>query len=195
MKLPLNCSVDYLSDFLNPEEAADLYQLLIEEYEIEKARLMIEAGGKLHQTDSFKIIFSTPELIDQNAYPESIHGKCHPWSGTMASLRIRVEQLLNHKFEVAMCLFYPNGQFFAPYHFDQTTSGSKTILPSISLGAPRTFEFRENVSGDVYSLELDNGSLLTMGDHCQDRYEHSLPKDAGCTDGRINITFREPAFR
>ena len=65
MKLPLNCSVDYFADFLTQEEAAELYRVLIEEYEIDKARLVIEAGGKTTRTDSFKILFSTAELIEQ----------------------------------------------------------------------------------------------------------------------------------
>ncbi len=195
MKLPLNCSVDYFSGFLSQEEAAELYRVLIDEYEINKARLVIEAGGKFYQTDSFKILFSTSELIEQNTHPEHIHGKCHVWSGVMETLREEVEHLLDKKFEIAMCLFYPDGDYFADYHFDQQTSGDQTILPSISLGEVRKFNFKENSSGDVYSLELGNGSLLVMGEYCQRRYEHSLPKNPQYKNGRINITFREPAFK
>jgi alkylated DNA repair dioxygenase AlkB len=195
MKLPLNCSVDYFPGFLSQEEAAELYRVLIEDYELDKARLVIEAGGKIHETDSFKFLFSTAELIEQNSHPESIHGKCHVWSGVMASLREKVEQLLDKQFEIAMCLFYPDGKYFAPYHFDQETSGHETILPSISLGEVREFSFRENGSGEAYSLELGNGSLLVMGEYCQGRYEHSLPKDSRYKNGRINITFRDPNYK
>jgi alkylated DNA repair dioxygenase AlkB len=195
MKLPLNCSVDYFPDFLSQGEAAELYRVLIKDHELDKAQLVIEAGGKIHQTDSFKILFSTAELIEQNTHPEHIHGKCHVWSGVMASLREKVEHLLDKEFEIAMCLFYPDGDYSATYHFDQQTSGHQTILPSISLGEARKFNFRENSSGDVYSLELGNGSLLVMGEYCQSRYEHSLPKDPRHKYGRINITFREPAFK
>ena len=195
MRLPLNCSVDYHPDFLGQEEAAELYRVLIEEYDLDKARLVIEAGGKIMRTDSFKILFSTAELIEQNTHPEHIHGKCHVWSGVMATLREKVEHLLDKQFEIAMCLFYPDGSYFAAYHFDQQTFGHQTILPSISLGEVRKFSFRENSSGDIYSLELGNGSLLVMREYCQSRYEHSLPKDPRYKNGRINITFREPAFK
>ena len=85
--------------------------------------------------------------------------------------------------------------FFAPYHFDQQTSGANTILPSISLGEVREFCFRENDSHETYSLELANGSLLVMGEHSQSRYEHSLIKDPRYINGRINITFRESNFK
>ncbi len=195
MRLPLDCTVDYFPDFLSQEDASELYRVLIEEYELDKARLVIEAGGKTIRTDSFKILFSTAELIERNTHPEHVHGKCHVWSGAMATLRNKVEQLLNQPFEIAMCLFYPDGNYFSGYHYDQQTSGHKTILPSISLGEVRQFDFRENSSGDVYSLDLAHGSLLVMGEYCQSRYEHGLPKDPRYKNGRINITFREPAFQ
>jgi AraC-like DNA-binding protein len=195
MKIPLNCSVDYLSDFLNKEESLELYQNLINEYRLNESRLIIMAGGKRIKTDSFKILFSTERLIKLNSHPENIHGKTFVWSGLMAKLRERIEKLLNKEFEIAMCLYYPDGNYFAPYHFDQETSGDETILPSISLGEIRKFSFKENVSEDVYSLDLANGSLLIMGDYCQDRYTHSLPKNPKYKNGRINITFREPGFK
>ena len=195
MKLPLNCSVDYLSNFLNKQEALELYHILINEYHLNKSRLIIEAGGKLIETDSFKILFSTKRLIKLNSHPEHIHGKTFVWSGLMAKLRERIEKLLNKEFEMAMCLYYPDGNYFAPYHSDQKTSGHKTILPSISLGEIREFSFKDNISEEVYSLDLANGSLLIMGDYCQDRYTHSLPKKPKYKNGRINITFREPNFK
>lgn len=195
MRLPLNCKVDYIEDFLDPAEADTLYQTLMEEYHIDESRMVIEAGGKLIKTDSFKIIFLTDRLIEENAYPERIHGKVFPWTGAMAKLRENVEKRLNKEFEVAMCLYYPDGNYHAPYHYDQQTSGYKTILPSLSLGEVRQFSFKENTTSAVYSLDLAHGSLLVMADYCQDNYTHSLPKDPKYKNGRINITFREPGFK
>ncbi len=195
MQLPLNCKADYFADFLRPREAAELYRVLIDEYHLDQERRTIEAGGKIHLTDSFKILFLTAELIANNTHPEPIHGKGYVWSGPMADLRQKVEDLLEHEFEIGMCLYYPDGNFFAPYHFDQQTSGEQTLLPSISLGEVREFRFRENDSGEIYSLDLADGSLLVMGEHCQSRYEHSLPRDSRYRNGRINITFREASYQ
>lgn len=195
MKLPLNCTVDYIPDFLSKAEAEELYRLLIDEYHLDKARVMIEAGGKLIETDGFKILFLTERLKNDNSRPEHIHGKSFVWEGAMARLRERVEKLMNKEFELAMCLYYPDGNFFAPYHNDQETSGHETILPSISLGEEREFCFKDNGSGDEYSLDLADGSLLVMGAYCQSRYMHSLPKRSKYKNGRINITFREPGFQ
>ena len=195
MKLPLNCEVEYLDDFLTEEEANALYQNLIEHYQLDKARISIEAGGKWIETDGFKILFATEDLIRKNTHPEHVHGKVHPWGGIMAELRDKVEEHTKQEFELAMCLYYPDGNFFAPYHSDQQTSGHKTILPSLSLGETRQFSFKEIDGPGKYSLDLSNGSLLVMGDHCQNRYTHSLPKNPIYTKGRINITFREPEFK
>ncbi len=57
------------------------------------------------------------------------------------------------------------------------------------------FCFKENGAEEVYSLDLASGSLLLMGEHCQSRYEHGLPKNPNYENGRINITFRDPSFK
>ena len=94
-----------------------------------------------------------------------------------------------------MCLFYPNGNYFAPYHDGQETSGSHTILPSISLGEAREFSFKSKTTEECYNLKLANGSVLIMGAHCQSRYTHSLLQNPKYTHGRINITFRDRNFQ
>ncbi|WP_103069503.1 alpha-ketoglutarate-dependent dioxygenase AlkB [Aquimarina sediminis] len=195
MKLPLHCSVDYIHDFLSKKEAEELYHVLINECRIDKSQLTIRAGGKTITTDSFKILFSTESLIQQNSHPEHIHGKVFVWSGLMAKLKERIERLTTLEFDIAMCLYYPNGNYYAPYHNDQQTSGHKTILPSISLGEVREFSFKENLNQNIYTLDLENGSLLIMGEYCQSRYTHSLLKNPKYKNGRINITFRESGFK
>lgn len=195
MKLPLNCTVDYFENFLTEEETSNLYATLINEYKIHESQLTVYAGGQLIKTDSFKIIFASDRLIQQNSHPEEIHGKSYIWSGEMKKLREKVENFLQKEFELAMCLYYPNGNYFAPYHNDQETSGFNTILPSISLGEKREFSFKNNETDDHYSIELANGSMLVMGAYCQSRYTHSLLQNSQYKNGRINITFREPAFK
>ena len=195
MRLPINCSVEYISDFLSDEEANLLYTLLTETYHIDKSKLSICFDDKVIETDSYKILFSTEKLMQQNSHPEHVHGKVYPWFGLMKTLKDRVEKLTNQTFEIAMCLYYPNGEYFAPYHFDQLTSGKKTILPSISLGEVREFSFKRNESDSTYSLDLANGSILIMKEHSQSRYTHSLPKNSKYKKGRINITFRESNFK
>ncbi len=114
MRLPLNCTVDYINDFLTKAEAEELYALLINQYQIDQARMIQEAGGRLIKTDSFKILFLTDELKEQKSHPEEIHGKNYAFSGKMAELKKKVENLLNREFDLAMCLYYPDGNYFGP---------------------------------------------------------------------------------
>ncbi|GAB5525653.1 MAG: alpha-ketoglutarate-dependent dioxygenase AlkB [Roseivirga sp.] len=194
MKLPLNCEIEYLSEFLSKIESEQLYHTLLNEYHLDKARLIVDVGGRKIETNSYKILFATERVIAQKVYVESVHGKVFKWAGLMQEIRERIEQFTGRAYEVAMCIYYQDGNSFAPYHFDIETSGFKTVLPSLSLGAERQFSFKESDTGEVYSLNLENGSLLVMADYCQQRYTHSLPKDENCKAGRINITFREPSF-
>jgi len=194
MRLPLNCNVDYISDFLSTAETEELYALLINQYQIDKARMVREFEGEIIETDSLKVLFLADELIEQNTHPEEIHGKGHAFTGKMAELKTKVEQQLGRAFDIAMCIYYPDGNYFAPYHSDQETSGFNTILPSISLGEVREFSFKEKVSGSCHNLDLANGSMLVMGAHCQSRYTHSLLKNPKYNGDRINITFRDKGF-
>lgn len=195
MKLPLDCTVDYFEDFLTEEEASNLYTTLINDFKIHESQLTINAGGQRIKTDSFKILFASERLIQQNSHPEEIHGKSHVWSGEMKKLQEKVEAFVGKKFELAMCLYYPNGNYFAPYHNDQETSGYNTLLPSISLGEKREFSFKNNTTNETYPIALASGSMLLMGAYCQSRYTHSLLENSNYKNGRINITFREPDFK
>ena len=112
MNLPLNCTVDYYDDFLNKEEALELYSELINTCKLDQSRLVIEAGGKMITTDSFKILFATERLIKGNSHPEEIHGKSFAWNGVMAKLKKKVESFLNKEFELAMCIYYPDGNYY-----------------------------------------------------------------------------------
>ena len=193
-RLPLDAVVDYYPVFLNEDEALDLYNELIEIYNIDQARIKIHAGGKEIETDSFKILFSSQELIDQQSHPESIHGKSFIWKGAMSRLKNKVEILTRRSFDLAMCLYYPDGNHFAIYHQDQQTRGTDTLLPSLSLGAVREFSFKHVDTGDLHNLHLANGSLLVMGKNCQSRYTHSLLQVDNFNYPRINVTFRDREF-
>ena len=43
---------------------------------------------------------------------------------------------------------------------------------------------------DGAALTLANGSLTIMENICQHRYVHCVPREQGCAEGRINLTFR-----
>lgn len=194
-QLPLNCDVKYYENFISKEDAWKMYHILIKDNKIQNERLILETPNGIIETDGFKIFFATQELIDRKSHPEHIHGKSFVWNGIFEELRSKVESVTGKVYELAMVLYYPDGNFFAEYHYDQQTSGVNTLLPSISLGEIRTFSFKENTTQKTFNIDLDHGSMILMGKGCQENYMHSLLKDSKYQNGRINITFREPNFQ
>ena len=98
-----------------------LYRHLIEDYRLDKTRLTMEVAGKLTVTDNYKILFATERLIEEGHLPENIFGKRFVWSGLMAETRERVENLTKKTFEIAMCLYYPDGCHGVIYHTQDRT--------------------------------------------------------------------------
>jgi len=95
------------------------------------------------------------------------------------------------------------------FHSDNEEFGDTQSIASISLGVSRTFTFipkganKEDNENDVIgrdgeerkSLKLSHGSLLFMGENCQENYLHgmkkeSIEKDKLFNKTRINVTFR-----
>jgi alkylated DNA repair dioxygenase AlkB len=71
--------------------------------------------------------------------------------------------------------------------------GPDPIVASVSLGAARRFRLRHR-RGPTHGkldLVLESGSLLVMRGTTQRVYRHDLPKMAGLTAPRVNLTFRQ----
>ena len=83
-------------------------------------------------------------------------------------------------------------------HSDNEEFGNTQSIASISLGIPRMFYFKSKHDGkcsENKSVLLEHGSLLFMGENCQENYTHGMKNDKitshhiyGKT--RINLTFR-----
>jgi len=102
----------------------------------------------------------------------------------------RLESLLSRTFRVCLCIRYKSGEVGAGLHTDMPEFGPVSFLTVISLGAEREFLFKSKSDGEEYRIMLNQGSLLTMGDHCQERYEHGLPEDPACTQPRVSLSYR-----
>jgi alkylated DNA repair dioxygenase AlkB len=91
-------------------------------------------------------------------------------------------------------IYYPDGNSGLDFHSDHAVFGDTSIIPSVSLGEEREFKFREKESGNEITTTLESGSLIIMGKHCQERYEHRLPINPESNKPRINLTFRKYGF-
>lgn len=106
-------------------------------------------------------------------------------------LRRKIESLTGRIFGACVCIYYRDGTKGVDFHRDLPAFGDTSVIPSVSLGAERTFVLR-NVSdhSDRFVLKPAHGSLIVMGEGCQQRYEHAVLHDETVTRARINLTFR-----
>jgi tRNA G10 N-methylase Trm11/alkylated DNA repair dioxygenase AlkB len=95
-------------------------------------------------------------------------------------------------FNICLLNFYENGEQRIGWHSDREEIGRTTPIASVSLGVTRKFCIRSQTNGyhDKYAIDCTNGSLIVMDNICQTEYVHSIPKETGVTEGRINLTFR-----
>jgi alkylated DNA repair dioxygenase AlkB len=89
---------------------------------------------------------------------------------------------------------YRDGRDSVAWHSDyEGRHGGRVVIASLTLGAVRRFMFRPKPGreGATLAFDLPAGSLLLMGDGCQEHWEHHVPKTARPVGPRINLTFRQ----
>tara|TARA_R110002049_G_scaffold67972_2_gene176251 strand:- start:187 stop:774 length:588 start_codon:yes stop_codon:yes gene_type:complete len=193
MKLQLNCEVDYFKDFLGLNLANELFTELIGLIKNVDYRLENE-HGEAYSINFGKIMFLDQNLLDENRFPEKHWGPTMLWTNKLKNIKELIENHTNQKFQVCVLIYYPDGNSGVDFHSDYVAFGDTSIIPSISLGQEREFIFREKETGNKLVTTLENGSLVTMGKYCQERYEHSLPINSKYKNERINLTFRKYGF-
>lgn len=194
MKLPLNCELEYLAKFLNGVEAEALYQDFMENGGIAESRLKLGVGSQTYFSDFGKIMVIDQDLYEANRFPSAVYGKVMTWPKPLMEVKERIEDLTGREFKVCVCIYYPDGSSGVDFHSDPAAYGDTTVIPSLSIGEERLFQIKEKETGEIHQLILENGSLIIMGEHCQERYEHCLPIDLKYKKGRINMTFRQYGF-
>lgn len=189
-KLPLNCAAEYFADFLSERESSAIFDYLSRNYDLSD-RTVVTADGRVYPLDTGKHVFADPELTGYEHLPEAL-GRRSEWPPLLRMVKDRLESMLARQFGVCLCVYYKNGDAGAGFHVDMPEFGPVSFLTVISLGADREFAFR-TIEGDPHEfrLVLKSGSLLTMGEHCQQRYQHGIPVDPGCRAPRISLSYRQ----
>ena len=193
MKLQLNCYIEYYKNFLELSLANELFMELISIVKNLNYRPQTE-NGETYNVNFGKIMFLDQNLLDENRFPEQQWGPTKPWTDKLKTVKEQIEILTNQKFQVCVLIYYPDGSSGVDFHSDYVAFGDTSMIPSISLGEKREFIFREIESGNKFITTLENGSLITLGNYCQERYEHSLPINPEYKNPRINLTFRKYGF-
>jgi len=114
------------------------------------------------------------------AMPEYISGLCS-----------RVSRQVGVEFNSVLCNLYRDGRDAVGWHSDdEAIFGADPVVASLSFGASRLFKVRSNLSGEVHSYDLYDGSLLVMPAGFQRGWQHTIPRTRRVCGQRVNLTFR-----
>ena len=117
-----------------------------------------------------------------------------PWTPRLQTIKTLVESVAEETFNSVLLNYYRNGSDSVAWHADNEPElGLTPTIGSVSLGAPRAFQFRNvtDCKEDEITLEVElrNGDVLIMGGDTQKYWNHQIPKRANAK-ARINLTFR-----
>ena len=186
-KIPLtNGWIAYAADFLTQEEAWKLYEHFEATLDWESGE--IQLFGKKHPIPRLEAYYAE----DGRSYGYS--GKkltIRPFTPALLEIKQKIEAWSGERFNAVLANYYRNGQDSNGWHADNEPElGENPVIASISLGAVRRFDLRNNETREQKQLLLEHGSLLLMGGALQHYWKHQVAKTKRVDTGRINLTFR-----
>jgi alkylated DNA repair dioxygenase AlkB len=119
-----------------------------------------------------------------------------PWTPRLRTLRERVEEAADTRFNSVLLNYYRNERDSMGMHSDDEPElGAQPVIASLSLGETRTLVFRHRFerSRKALRIELADGSLLVMRGATQRNWKHGIAKESRACGARINLTFRRIA--
>ena len=115
-----------------------------------------------------------------------------PWTSTLAAIKTRIEATTGTTYNSCLANLYHNGTEGMAWHSDdEPMLLAHAPIASLSLGAPRRFDFKHKKDPSLRaSILLEHGHLLLMLNETQTHWLHALPKTQKIQTPRINLTFR-----
>ncbi|GAA5317164.1 MAG: alpha-ketoglutarate-dependent dioxygenase AlkB [Candidatus Pelagadaptatus aseana] len=116
------------------------------------------------------------------------------WSPLLLTIRQLIQDKTGYDFNSVLANWYRDGNDSVGWHSDDEPElGKNPVIASISLGTTRRFVMKHRRRKDLapFELSLSHGSLLVMSGSTQHFWYHTIPKQRGVTDARINLTFRQ----
>jgi alkylated DNA repair dioxygenase AlkB len=137
-----------------------------------------------------------PRLISLHGNKDYFYGgtlhKPKPFTDELSALLEKINTFAGQEFNSVLLNLYNSGKDYIGFHADlEKELGTNPTIASISLGAERLFHLKHKKTHELHKVILEDLSLLIMGNHSQELYLHSLPKDVTVKRERINITFRK----
>lgn len=189
MKLPVACEVSYHEAFISVQESAAIFDWICQHCDMSDPGYVQMADGSQQPMRPWKMMFVDEPLVNTNLF-HAVHGRRLAYPPVLTGLRNKIEQRLGIQFSVCVALYYPDGEEYMGFHYDPPAFGPTDIIASMNLGSARAFQLRRKSDhSELHTIELQDGSLVIMGEGCQEEYEHAVPAMAECGP-RINLTFR-----
>lgn len=185
--LPFDGEALFYQDFITEAESEFYMKRFQEEYSFMQVKI------RMYDKEVFMpklTAFCGEPVEDLDVSDEGL--AVQPWSSSMLQLKNKVEEISAVKFTHALLNLYRDGKDSVSWHRDKERHwGVEPVIASVSLGAERTFQFRNTEDKKVVrSIQLAPGSLLIMKGTSQRCWEHHLPKTNKRIGPRLNITFR-----
>lgn len=181
-----NAELYYFESLFENSVAMQWYQTLYQELNWRQEELVVY--GQAHLIPRMQALYGEPGLSYQYSKQRF---SITPWTQNLLQLKHCIEQASGAKFNCVLANLYRSGQDCMGWHADNEAElGHNPVIASLSLGAKRSFKLKHRLTNEVFSLELESGSLLIMAGTTQEFWYHSLPKRARIDQGRINLTFR-----
>lgn len=184
--LPRDGSVHYLGGILNPREAQDYFDILLEtipwkhdEIVVFGKRIVTARMVAWYGDSSFSYTYS------------GIIKHALKWTDELRELKVIAEKRTGASFNSCLLNLYHDGSEGMAWHSDDEKMLVRhAAIASLSFGAERKFCFKHKRTRQTASVILENGSLLVMKDTTQTHWLHGLPKSKKIKAPRINLTFR-----
>ena len=114
------------------------------------------------------------------------------WTAPLLKIKSMVENYTHVNYNGCLLNLYHDGNEAMGWHSDNEKEiKPNSSIASVSIGIERKFSFKNKLSKETITVQLENGSLLEMKGTIQKNWLHALPKSKKITQPRINLTFRQ----
>jgi alkylated DNA repair dioxygenase AlkB len=113
------------------------------------------------------------------------------WTPLLIELCGLCQQASGSTFNSVLVNLYRDGNDAMGWHADdEIENGPEPTIASLSLGAPRRFDFQHRFTKQVECIQLQGGDLVVMSGRSQSHWLHRIAKTKKPVGPRINLTFR-----
>jgi alkylated DNA repair dioxygenase AlkB len=182
----------YDKNFLRPEEATALFNLLREKCAWERRKssfkYAVPRDEAYYGDPGTNYTYSRREYKPLGWIPELLALKARVEDATPAAAYTNLG-LPKLGYNAVLCNLYRKGNDSVGLHADAEPEMG-AVIASVSFGAERLFRLKRLNGSTVFAERLAHGSLFIMAGQTQKNFKHEVPKEPEIDQPRINLTFR-----